>query len=269
MSNSTIQTRDGATLAYQLHGEGTATRRLVLIHSLAMSGAFWDEVRPHLPGDLQVLTYDCRGHGQSDKPAGPYRVEQFADDLADLLDALGWQKAVVAGCSMGGCVALAFAHRHAARLAGLTLIDTTAWYGPEAPQQWAERGTKGRTEGLASLLGFQRTRWFTEGFLQSAPDRIARLEEIFLANDPEAYAETCNMLGACDMRAALAGIGVPVAVVVGEEDYATPPAMARAMHEAIPGSTLTVLPKVRHFSPIEAPGQIAAAIAGLLDRVGG
>ena len=64
-----------------------------------------------LAKDTAVVTFDCRGHGASDKPAGPYTVEQFADDIADMLDQLGWDKALVAGASMGGMVALAFAAR--------------------------------------------------------------------------------------------------------------------------------------------------------------
>ena len=81
-----------------------------------------------------------------------------------------------------------------------------------------------------------------------------------------AYAQTCRMLGACDLRAGLPTIKVPTAIVVGEEDYATPPAMAEAMHEAIAGSTLTVLRGARHLTPLERPAEIAAALDGLCAR---
>jgi 3-oxoadipate enol-lactonase len=90
--------------------------------------------------------------------------------------------------------------------------------------------------------------------------------DTFLRNDVAAYAETCRMLGACDLRAGLASIRVPTAIVVGEEDYATPPAMAEAMHKAIAASALTVLPGARHLTPLERPDQIAAALEELLQR---
>ena len=87
--------------------------------------------------------------------------------------------------------------------------------------------------------------------------------DVFLRNDVAAYAQTCRMLGACDLRAGLPTIKIPTAIVVGEEDYATPPAMAEAMHKAIAGSTLTVLAGARHLTPLERPADIAAALAGL------
>jgi 3-oxoadipate enol-lactonase len=77
------------------------------------------------------------------------------------------------------------------------------------------------------------------------------------------------MLGACDLRAGLAPIKVPTAIVVGDEDYATPPAMAEAMHKAIAGSTLTVLPGARHLTPLERPDQVAAELGQLLQRMRG
>ncbi|MDB5410910.1 MAG: putative lactone hydrolase [Rhodospirillales bacterium] len=100
--------RDGCRLAYRLLAGRTKNFRLVLVHSLAMDGNFWSRAADLLRKDADILVYDCRGHGKSDKPPGPYTVELFADDLADLLDAVGWRSAVVAGVSMGGSVTLAF-----------------------------------------------------------------------------------------------------------------------------------------------------------------
>jgi 3-oxoadipate enol-lactonase len=75
------------------------------------------------------------------------------------------------------------------------------------------------------------------------------------------------MLGACDLRAGLASITAPTAILVGEEDYATPPAMAEALHKAIAGSSLKVLPDARHLTPLERPDEIAAELEALLGRV--
>jgi 3-oxoadipate enol-lactonase len=119
-------TRDGARIFYSLSGQTGSPRRVALLHSLAMDHTFWAPIAERLQNEAAVLTVDCRGHGRSDKPAGPYTVEQFADDLADLFQHLGWDKAVVAGASMGGCVSLAFAIRHPQRVTGIGLFDTTA-----------------------------------------------------------------------------------------------------------------------------------------------
>jgi 3-oxoadipate enol-lactonase len=92
-SSSEAKTRDGTRLVYDLHGHDDGRPRVVLIHSLAMDRTFWDGVVPLLAAGAAVLTFDCRGHGASDKPKGPYRVEQFADDLADLMDHVGARSA--------------------------------------------------------------------------------------------------------------------------------------------------------------------------------
>ena len=127
MGVSTFRARDGTQLAYEVQGGAKHARPVVLIHSLAMDHTFWNAVAPAVSEVTRVLTYDCRGHGQSEKPDGAYRVEQFADDLADLLDHVGWRSAIVAGASMGGCIAHAFAAVYTTRAAALGLFDTTAW----------------------------------------------------------------------------------------------------------------------------------------------
>src|SRR5260370_14558686 len=154
-SVSKIRVRDGAQLAYEVRGRATDAAPLVLVHSLAMDHTFWNAVTRALSEATAVLTYDCRGHGQSDKPDRPYRVEQFADDLADLLDHLDWRSAIVAGASMGGCITLAFAAAYPQRAAGLGLIDTTAWYN--APAQWEEPAATAEAKGPEALPGFRTT----------------------------------------------------------------------------------------------------------------
>jgi 3-oxoadipate enol-lactonase len=257
-------THDGVRLAYRLT-KGGGPDRCVLVHSLAMTGSFWDRLTPYLLNRTDVLVYDCRGHGRSDKPKGAQPVERHADDLADLLDAVGWPKAVVAGASMGGCIALAFAARRPQRVSGLGLIDTTAWYGPKAPEQWEERGQKGLREGMASLIDFQKTRWVTDAFRERHPAIVDEAISAFLANDPDAYLETCRMLGGVDLRK-LPAFDFPTRIVVGEEDYATPIAMAEATRALISGSTLTVLDHARHLTPLETPERVAAELMPLFTR---
>jgi len=257
-------TRDGTRLGYTLY-EGPGEHRAALIHSIGMDREFWRPVAERLAPHASVLIYDCRGHGASDKPPGPYLVELFADDLADLLDHVGWRSAVSGGASMGGCVALAFAAAYPARTRALALIDTTAWYGAEAPRQWEERAEKARCDGLRSLVDFQTTRWFGDTFRAENPAVVKSCVDTFLANDLPAYGESCRMLGTADMRAALPGLKMPTAIIVGEEDYATPLAMAQALHRGIAGSTLTVLPGARHLTPLEAPDRIATELGRLMD----
>lgn len=261
-----IRTRDGIRVAYTLHGDPAAPRRAALVHSVAMDRRFWQPVAERLAHDTAVVTLDCRGHGASDKPPGPYTVEQFADDIADLLTSIGWDRTLIAGASMGGMVALAFAARHPTRTAALGLIDTTAWYGPEAPKSWAARADQAVQHGLQSLVEFQTTRWFSDAFRARQRDVVQHCVDVFLQNEVPAYVEACHMLGRADLRAALPSLKMPTAVVVGEEDYAAPVAMAQALHDGIAGSTLTVLLNARHLTPLEVPDVIAAELDRLLVR---
>src|SRR5579859_1278422 len=263
MTISAMKARDGTQIAYEVRGRIKEAAPVVLIHSLAMDHTFWNAVTPALTEATATLVYDCRGHGRSDKPKGPYRVEQFADDLADLLDHVGWRSAIVAGASMGGCVTLAFAAAYPARAAGLGLFDTTAWYN--APDKWEERAATAESKGLEAMLEFQTTRWFADAFRTRRKDVLDAAVAVFMANPAWCYAETCRMLGACNVTAALPRLKMPARIVVGEEDYATPVAMSEALHRDIAGSTMTVIPNARHLTPLECPDRIVAELRALLE----
>jgi 3-oxoadipate enol-lactonase len=131
--------------------------------------------------------------------------------------------------------------------------------------QWRQRAITAKANGLGSMVDFQTTRWFGDAFRAQRPDLVSAATRIFLANDPDCYAATCEMLGDADLRHYLPAFRMPVGVVVGEEDYATPVAAARQLHEAIPRSTLTIL-KGRHLTPIECPDEIADLLLKLLER---
>jgi 3-oxoadipate enol-lactonase len=232
-----------------------------------MDHSFWGPVAERVANVATILAWDCRGHGASGKPPGPYTVELFADDLADILAGMGWTSAVVAGASMGGSVSLAFVGRYPSKVSGLGLVDTTAWYGPNAVREWTERADKALQEGLEALVGFQKTRWFGDTFRATHPDQVDESVAVFLRNDVQAYAESCRMLGRADLRGVLPTIKVPTRIAVGAEDYATPLAMAEALHAGIPRSTLTVIEKGRHLTPLEHPDRIAAELRHLIEAV--
>ena len=172
MTNS-FQTHDGCAISYTLRPAHNANApRLALIHSLALDRTIWDGVAQELEGEAHLLAYDCRGHGKSGNSGKPYAVEQFANDLAELLDHAGWPSAAVAGCSLGGCVAQAFGGLHPQRAAALGLIDTTAWYGADAPRQWRDRAAKAQAGGLGEMVDFQISRWFSDKFRAECPDLV-------------------------------------------------------------------------------------------------
>jgi 3-oxoadipate enol-lactonase len=265
VQQGTCTTSDGVAIAFTRRAApSTGAPRIVLIHSLALDRSIWDAVADALQNHAEVLTYDCRGHGRSERRAGQFTAELFARDLLELLDHVGWQQATIAGCSMGGCVALAFAGRVPGRVNRLGLIDTTAWYGPAAGASFRARAAAAREAGMAGLVDFQVTRWFSDGFRVNRPDLVERATEVFLDNDFDCYAASCALLGDADLRPHLASLAMPVVIVVGEDDAATPVAMAHQLHAAIPQSTLHVVAGARHLTPIECPGAITQVLHDLL-----
>ena len=263
-----FSTSDGCSIVYSLRPAKNADApRLALVHSLALDQSVWDGVVEELAGTVDLLTFDCRGHGRSARPHMVYTAKLFARDLAELMDHVGWPSAAVAGASMGGCVAQAFGGLYPERAQALALIDTTFWYGPDAPKTFRERAANAKAKGMQGLIDFQLSRWFSDSFRTAKRARVDHAVNVFLANDFECYAATCALLGDADLRAYAPKFTMPVAVIVGEEDYATPVAMARALHEAVPHSTFEVLPGVRHLTPIECPGEIASRLRELLSRI--
>jgi 3-oxoadipate enol-lactonase len=258
---------DGAGLAYAIAPAARpGAPRIALLHSLALDHRFWTGVAAAISGAAELLALDCRGHGASDPAPGPMTAERMADDLAVVLDHAGWARATVCGCSMGGTVALAFAARHPARTAALVAIDTTAWYGPDAPRAWAVRAAKAEAEGMAALLPFQHARWLSPAFRAAHPEVEAAADAVFLANHVPSYAAACHMLGNADLRDAIASIRAPTLVMVGSEDGATPPAMSEEIVRRIEGATLQVLEGARHLTPLERPAEIAAALLRMAAR---
>jgi 3-oxoadipate enol-lactonase len=270
-SAGSVTAADGASIGFTLHeakqAAGSPVRaRIVLIHSLALDRSVWDGVVPLLTPHADVLTFDCRGHGQSSRLKMKYTLELFASDLANLLDHVNWPRATIVGCSMGGCVAQAFAGVHPDRTEALAVIDSTAWYGPTAPKDWRERAATAATKGFGALSAFQATRWVSDTFRETHPEVVRRYLDVFHANDADCYVATCEMLGDADLRHYQADMRMPVSVIVGEEDYATPVAMSEQIRQAVAHATLAVLPKVRHITPVECPAVIAEKILELVAR---
>lgn len=250
-------------LAHDVHAP-EHEQAVVLLHSLALDRRVWRDMIGPLSRTRAVVALDLRGHGQSPRDDA-FTVEDMADDVARTLDEIGLDSVTAIGMSMGGCVAQALAVRHPGQVEALGLVDTTAWYGEDAPRAWAERADKAQQDGLASLAEFQLTRWFTDGFRQQHQDVCRELLEVFAANEVASYAAACRALGSADLREGVSGLDLPAVIVVGEHDAATPPADARDLHERLPGSHLHIVSETKHLTAVERPDEVLAQLSRLLD----
>jgi 3-oxoadipate enol-lactonase len=237
-------------LAYRRAGSGEP---VVLLHPLALAGDAWGEFADRLATRLDVIAVDARGHGRSAWDGGPFTVEDLADDVGALLDGLRLDAAHLVGMSMGGSTAVAFAGRHPDRARTLFLADTTAWYGPEAPQTWAERAQNVQATPRQRQVPFQVDRWFTEGFRRRHTKTVNHVVNVFLRTDSAAHAQACLALGGMDSRPVLGEVTAPALVVTGVEDYATPPEMGATIADGVRHGKAETLPALRHLSLIEQP----------------
>jgi 3-oxoadipate enol-lactonase len=242
--------RPWGALHYLDEGSGPL---VVLLHPLAMACEIWRPLVDELTPDFRVVAPDARGHGGSTWDGNPFSIPDLADDIAALIEGLGAGSARLAALSMGGCTAVAVAIRHPGLVDSLVLADTTADYGPDKAAAWAERAEKAVAVPREKQLGFQLDRWFSPRFRAEQPAEVERVSRIFTATDSRAHAAACDALGRYDDAPRLSEITASTLVLVGADDYATPPSMAQTLHAGIARSALHVLPETRHLSLVENP----------------
>jgi 3-oxoadipate enol-lactonase len=235
------------------HFAGDRTPGVLALHPLALSGAIWDGAGDGAAARLSLMGLDARGHGDSSWDGKPFTVQDMADDAAAVIEATAPGPVGVIGLSMGGSTALVLAARRPDLVSRLVIADGSACYGPDRVERWAERARSAEFKPREQQLDFQRDRWFGPAFRQAHPETVSRVCDIFLRTGGAAHAAACRALGDLDVTGELGKITAPALVVVGADDYATPPAMARTIAAGIGGAELMVLEGARHMSLIEQP----------------
>jgi len=252
-------------LYYETHGAG---QPLVLISGLGYPLWQWHKMLPFLAEHFQVITFDNRGVGQSDKPAGSYTAQMLATDTAGLLDALGIEKAIIAGHSMGGFVAQAMALDFPQKVSKLILCSTN-FGGPRHVPVTAE-AMKVLTDVTSDAL----TRFknglsvsTAPGWSEKNPEMIEEWVKWRVANPIEIAPYQAQMaigLGLISEAAAfenkLPRLNVPTLILFGAHDKVVPPANASLLAEKIAGSKIVIFPDAGHFFPIEIAEAAARTI---------
>lgn len=259
-------TANGIAINYAFEGP-TGAPVITLSHSLATTLAMWDAQVKELASRYRVLRYDTRGHGGTDAPAGPYTLDQLAEDARALLAALGIAKTHFVGLSLGGMIGQTLALKVPALLASLTLCDTSSRVPPEARPTWDERIRTAETQGMEPHVEPTLGRWFTPAFRETRPEVVERVRAMIRATSPAGYVGCCHAIAALDLTERLGAIKVPTLIIVGEEDPGTPVAASEAIRDRIPGSELVVLKSASHLSNIEQAEAFTRALTAFLSRV--
>lgn len=257
-------TVNGTTIAYEQQGQGET---VVLLHGFCGSSGYWEKVQPLLAEPYRVIAPDLRGHGATSAPMGAYTIDQMADDVAGLMEALGVSKYTLLGHSMGGYVALSMAQRYAPRLNAFGLIHSTGY--PDSEEAKAKR-----LEAV-SLIRSQGITRFVDGLVPGlfSPDNAAKLraevdraKEIGYKTPPQgATGAALAMRERPDRREVMEAARLPLLLVAGENDAVVP--MARLFTTEGPHVTKAVIKGAGHMSMYEAPGQLTAVIADFLRGV--
>jgi 3-oxoadipate enol-lactonase len=253
---------NGIDIHFEIRGQGPW---VVLSHSLACDRSMWDEQMEALSARYRVLRYDTRGHGRSTATSAPYTLEVLAEDLAQLLGALGIERPHFVGLSMGGMIGQTLAVRAPGAFRTLTLCDTTSAYPASVAAVWDERIRTAREKGMPALVESTLSRWFTEEFRRARPDVVRRFASLISATPVEGYIGCSQALVKIDVTERLRTLAMPALAIVGERDPGTPVAMARTIAENLPGARLAVIPRAAHISNVEQPDAFNRLLLEFLD----
>jgi pimeloyl-ACP methyl ester carboxylesterase len=248
--------RDGVGLYYEVHGEGSP---LLLTHGYSATSQMWRGQVEAFSKDFKLIVWDMRGHGRSDYPDDPaaYSEAHTVADMAALLDAVGAERAIIGGLSLGGYMSLAFHLAHRERVEALLIVDTGPGYRKDAPRAgWNETALRTaeryETEGLARLAGGSvemrtSTHRSAEGLAKAARGMLTQKDARVIDSLP--------------------GIAVPSLVVVGADDT---PFLAASDYMAakIPGARKLVVPNAGHAVNIDQPEVFNAGVLAFLAQSG-
>ena len=255
----------GADLAVDVRGEGVP---VLFVHGFPLDRTMWRHQLATLTR-CQRIAPDLRGVGGSTASPEGYSMGGYADDLVAVLDALGVRQAVVCGLSMGGYIVFELLRRYPERVRAAALCDTRA----EPDSQDARRSR----DELAALAAAQGPSAVGERMLPRllAAATLANLPEVVKqCRDMAGRFSVLGMVGALralrdrpDSTPMLGRIRVPTLVVAGSEDQISPPAVAQAMAQAIPGARCAVIPGAGHLAPLEQPLATTRVLSDFLETL--
>ena len=253
---------DGTLIHYQVIGAPEGKPTLVFGNSLGTDFRIWRDVIVRLAGDFAIVTYDKRGHGLSDAPDGPYKMDDHVADLAGLLDHLGADPAVVVGLSVGGMIAQGLAIERPDLVRGLVLVGTLAKFGEAS--FWNERMAAVEDATLPVYAEAIVDRWFGAPYKERAGDDLLGYRNMVARTPEGGYLGTCAALRDADYRAAVRELSVPAIAIAGEHDLSAPPDAMADLARLIPDCRFETIPGSGHIPCVEQPEYLVEVIRAFL-----
>jgi 3-oxoadipate enol-lactonase len=241
---------------------GDSGPAVLLVHALGLDWRMWEPLLPRLSAGRRVFAYDVRGHGAAHGSPAPFTMDDTADDLAAVLDAVGVDAAHVVGLSYGGGIAQTAAVRHPDRVASLARLGTT-----DHPfDAFEARARSAETDGMPAQVVPSLTRWFTPEALAVNGWGVRYARERVLRGDPVDWAAAWRSFMGLDVQGRLSAADRPTLVLAGERDASTTPEIMSAVAAAIPGATYQELPGTPHMQTLERPELVEEALDQYLPK---
>lgn len=263
MKKLSKQPTDAVDLAYGVAGQGPP---LLLLHGLGSSRNDWLLQLPTFLPRFRVVAVDLRGHGGSPKPPGPYRLDHFSADVAQLLRRLDAPPAHVLGISLGGAVALQLALDFPELVRSLVLVNTAARF---VSASWQQRLMGARRVANAYFSGMDQVAEQVAARLFPRPEQSALRRETverIRHNDPAAYRATLWAIARFDVRARLGEIACPTLIVAGDEDTTVPLASKQLLAQRISHSRLEIIAHSGHATPVDQPEAFNRTVMQFLEQ---
>ncbi|WP_027582488.1 alpha/beta fold hydrolase [Bradyrhizobium sp. Ai1a-2] len=244
-------------------GEGPP---LVLLHSLLSDRASFDAIVPELSKAFRVIVPELPGFGRSRAVDGG--LAAVADRMAEALqEAADGVAPIVLGNGYGGFVALQMAIRHPAIASRLILADCGAAFSEPGREAFRAMAAVSKEKGVAAITDVAMRRLFAPEFQAQHPELMRDRREAFLRTDPDVFRAACEALAGLDLRPQLQGVKLPVLVLVGEHDEATPPPMSHELTAGLPDARLKIIPGCAHVPQLQAPEVFLDTIGDFLPAV--
>ncbi len=242
---------------------------VIFIHGFPLDKSMWSSQRDALRNKFRVITYDIRGYGTSEAGTEPFSMDQYAEDLLQLMNALELDKVVLCGLSMGGYIALKAMEKFSERIVGLILCDTQcAADTTEAKKNRFKTIDMIQSNGLELYADQALSSLFYSETMDKKSKEIIEIRNVIEGCQPDIICETLMALANRDETCSvLSTINIPTLILVGEEDTVTPIAKSEYIHSKISGSTLYTIGKAGHLSNIDNPEVFNRHIYGFLKGV--
>jgi pimeloyl-ACP methyl ester carboxylesterase len=257
-----VTARAGAVSVRDWGGAGAP---VLLAHGMAAHGHWWDRVAPRWHGTLRAASLDFRGHGDSDwLESGDYRAEAWAEDIETARAALGWERFVLVGHSMGARIALLYAARHPERLRGVVAIDFLAELRDDRPSRFARARRRPQPVYPSRDAAAARFRLEPDGTMLSETDlRELGRRSVRASGEGWSWKFDWRALGVAldPIWPLLERVPVPALVLRGALSTLMSPAEAERVARTLPRGRAAEIPAAHHHVPLDAPKALADAIA--------